>query len=366
MNNLALIWNRVLLLGLLVLLGFLAWFFSDIVAYLMISAVLWFILTPLVNFLDHTSIQGKSLPRWLATLLSMVSFIVVVFLLSLLFIPMAIEQAAILGNIEIDVLIDELAGPFERFENWLIEADLSEDPRGQAEIYIQDKVIGFFGQVGDVLGYIFSLTGNLLTGTFAVAFITFFFLKDESLVKRIILGATPDRFDDQIRRVLSNAKRLLSRYFIGLILQISLISTLVTVGLSILGVENALLIGLFAGFINVIPYIGPLIGMVFGLFIVFTGQIDAGIGDGTTFVMWMTLIIFLIVQTCDNIIFQPLIFSNSVNAHPLEIFLIIFIAGKLGGIVGMICAIPGYTLIRIIAKEFLTQFKIVQNLTKNI
>ena len=166
---------------------------------------------------------------------------------------------------------------------------------------------------------------------------------------------------------MSNAKRLLSRYFIGLLIQVLSITTLVSLGLTILGIENALLIGLFAGFINVIPYLGPLIGTLFGLFVVFTSNFQLGIDAELGWLMLKTLSVFVVVQTLDNIVFQPLIFSNSVNVHPLEIFLIIFIAaGKLGGPVGMICAIPAYTLIRIIAKEFLTQFEIVKNLTKNI
>ena len=109
-----------------------------------------------------------------------------------------------------------------------------------------------------------------------------------------------------------------------------------------------------------------MIGTAFGLFVVFTAQLQLGVELPLMPILLKVLVVFLLVQTLDNIMFQPLIFSNSVNAHPLEIFLIIFIAGKLGGIVGMICAIPAYTLFRIIAKEFFTQFKIVQNLTKNI
>jgi len=76
--------------------------------------------------------------------------------------------------------------------------------------------------------------------------------------------------------------------------------------------------------------------------------------------------VFLIIQLLDNILFQPIIFSNSVNAHPLEIFLVISIGGTLGGIPFMILAIPGYTVLRIVAKEFLSEFKIVQDLTKRL
>ncbi|MBI1183689.1 AI-2E family transporter [bacterium] len=358
--------NKILLALVLALLFFLAWFFSDILAYVLISAVIWFILTPVVNFLDYTSVKGKSLPRWLATILSMLLFAGLITALGMYFIPRAVDQASVLTDLDVSELRTRFAKQLNRFEDILVKYNISKNPEADIEDYIKTKVVSFFGQVGDVFGYVFSMTGNFIVGLFAVFFITFFFLKDESLVKRIIQGATPERHEQKISRVLTNAKRLLSRYFIGLMIQVSIISTLVTLGLTFLGIENALLIGLFAGIINVIPYIGPIIGTSFGLFVVFTAQLQGGVDVSMGSTLLKVLIVFLVVQTLDNIVFQPIIFSNSVNAHPLEIFLIIFIAGKVGGIVGMICAIPAYTLFRIIAKEFLTQFKIVQNLTKNI
>ena len=363
MNSVA---NKIILGAFAIMLIFLAWFFSDIVAYVLISAVFWFILTPVVNFLDYTSIKGKSLPRWLATILCMLIFGFLITSLGMFFIPKAVEQGAVLTELDVKEVVKSFENEINELEQTLVTYNISQDPEQEVERYIKDKVLSFFGQMGNVFGYLFSLTGNVIVGLFAVFFITFFFLKDESLVKRIIEGATPDKHTEKVTRVMSNAKRLLSRYFIGLLIQITLISTLVTAGLSVLGIENALLIGLFAGFINVIPYIGPMIGTFFGLFVVFTGNFQLGIDAELGYLLFKTLLVFLAVQTLDNIVFQPFIFSNSVNAHPLEIFLIIFMAGKLGGPLGMICAIPAYTLIRIIAKEFLTQFKIVKNLTKNI
>ena len=73
--------------------------------------------------------------------------------------------------------------------------------------------------------------------------------------------------------------------------------------------------------------------------------------------------VFLTMQMLDNFLLQPFIFSNSVKAHPLEIFIIILVGAKLGGITGMILAIPAYTVIRVIAKIFLSEFRIVQQIT---
>lgn len=355
--------SRVILFGLGIwALYHLVVYFGDVLAYVSVSVVIWFMLTPLVNFLDYTGIRGKSLPRWLAAALGMAIFVGLFVLLGTLFFPVIVEQASVLASIDQNELIKAITDEFTQVETWLSNNGMNL----QQEVGNYIDKVNIFGSMQSIAETTLSVAGNLIVAVFAVTFISFFFLKDESLVKRIIVGATPNKYMNHVNRVLSNAKKLLSRYFLGLAIQVTLIATMVTIGMSIIGVENAFLIGFFAGFINVIPYIGPIIGSAFGLFIVFTTQIEVGINDSTGTLMLYALLVFVVVQVLDNFVFQPLIFSNSVNAHPLEIFLIIFIAGTLGGVLGMICAIPAYTLIRIIAKEFLTQFKVVQNLTKNI
>ena len=77
-------------------------------------------------------------------------------------------------------------------------------------------------------------------------------------------------------------------------------------------------------------------------------------------------IVFAITQLIDNIVLQPLIYGNSVHAHPLEIFLVILLAGSMAGIPGMILAIPGYTVLRVILREFFNKYKLVETLTKNL
>lgn len=344
-----------------------AWYFSDVLAYIIIAAVVSFLLTPLVNKLDNIHYKEKYFPRWLATIIAMLTLIAVFVGIGFVFIPLLIHQVEVLTKVDYQQLAMNLQEPLHKLELWFIKLGV-EDPEAQLQSYIQETASSLvsFTQVGDLINIVLGLTGNVVIGFFAVTFITFFFLKDEHLVKRIILGTTPDAIVDKVATSISNSKKILSRYFLGLLIQVSLISTLVTLGLTIMGVENALLIGFFAGIINVIPYIGPIFGIVFGLFVAITTNLDVGASSQLISLLSTVLIVFLIVQMLDNFVFQPLIFANSVKAHPLEIFILIFIAGKLAGIIGMICAIPAYSLIRIFAKEFLTEFKIVKNLTKNL
>jgi predicted PurR-regulated permease PerM len=163
-----------------------------------------------------------------------------------------------------------------------------------------------------------------------------------------------------------DTKRLLTRYFIGILFDMLFVAALTTISLSLLGVRNALLIGMFAGLVNVIPYVGPLIGATFGILIGVTSNIGLDFHTQLLPLIYKIATSFLIIQLLDAMVFQPLVISNIVKAHPLEIFIVILIAGSLAGIGGMIVAIPVYTILRIIAKEFLNNFKIIQKLTSKL
>lgn len=161
-------------------------------------------------------------------------------------------------------------------------------------------------------------------------------------------------------------KNLLSRYFVGLLLQIFILFVIYTVVLLIVGIENAVVIAFLCALFNIIPYLGPIIGGSIMIILTMTSNLGA---DFSAVILPKTGWVFLglvIGQLVDNFFSQPFIFSSSVKSHPLEIFLIIIIAGLLFGVVGMIIAVPGYTAIKVILKEFLADNKIVMSLTKNL
>jgi predicted PurR-regulated permease PerM len=132
------------------------------------------------------------------------------------------------------------------------------------------------------------------------------------------------------------------------------------------GTSHVLIIALFAALINVIPYIGPLIGFVFGITVGVVTHLDLNFYSELLPMLGYMTIVFGVVQLLDNFVVQPMIFSNSVKAHPLEIFLVILAAGMVAGIFGMVVAIPTYTIIRVVAKEFFSQHRFVKKLTENI
>ena len=191
-------------------------------------------------------------------------------------------------------------------------------------------------------------------------------MKDAYLLKELVENLTPMRYQNEIDNILSQSKYLLSRYFFGLLIELSTMMTLLSIGLTVFGVKNSLLIGFFGGLMNVIPYLGPIIGATVGVLLAVSTSLSYGMYSEIISLVFIVIGVFASANLLDNVVLQPLIYSNSVKAHPVEIFIVILVAGSMAGIPGMILAIPSYTVLRIIAKEFLSQFSVVQKLTRNI
>jgi len=182
----------------------------------------------------------------------------------------------------------------------------------------------------------------------------------------MIATLIPDKYEKQSVQAINETSGLLIRYFTGVLGQMTVITIFVSILLSILGVKNALLIGFFAALMNVIPYVGPIIGAGFAAIITVSSNLDVSFYDVLLPQLLRVFGVFAIMQMFDNFILQPNIFSKSVKAHPLEIFIVIMVGAKLGGVGGMVLAIPFYTVLRVIAKVFLSEFKVVQRITKGL
>jgi predicted PurR-regulated permease PerM len=123
---------------------------------------------------------------------------------------------------------------------------------------------------------------------------------------------------------------------------------------------------LIIGTLNVIPYVGPWLGGIIGIIMGIASNLDMSFTGVVLPMVTYMLIVIIITQAIDNIVFQPVIFSNSVNAHPLEIFIVILAAGSFAGVAGMILAIPSYTVFRVIGREFFNNFKAVKRITSGL
>ncbi|SHJ39495.1 AI-2E family transporter [Pseudozobellia thermophila] len=351
-----------ILVGIALLLYFL-YQIQSVIAYLAIAAVIALIGRPIVRFLR----DRLKLPNTLAVILTMAFMVAILAGIIALFVPLISEQGKNLSLLDIDQLQQNLDTLYQEITDFI---GASPDVVGEIiqESHIEETIVDRLdiGFIPNFLNSFVNVLSSASIGLFSVLFISFFFLKDSKLFERGILTFVPKNKETGTINSINKINSLLSRYFVGLLLQIFILFVIYTITLLIVGIENAIVIAFLCALFNIIPYVGPIIGGA--IMIVLTMTSNLGM-DFSTVILPKTgyvLIGLTIGQLVDNFFSQPFIFSNSVKSHPLEIFLIIIIAGLLFGVVGMIVAVPGYTAIKVILKEFLAEYKVVKSLTKSL
>lgn len=352
---------------LIILAGFLIWKFSAIIVYVIIAAIFSLIGQPIVKLLDRIKIKKFKFPHLLSSIITLLVIIIVVLSFFSLIVPLIVNQTSNLADIDIQSVVNSLETPINKLELFLKEYGFLNQNKNIQTLFKNDisNILSFIS-VPNTINSIVSYIGNVFVAFFAISFFTFFFLKDEHLLVNGIMLITPEKYQDNISNILRSCKRLLSRYFIGLCIDVTLVISLISIGMNIIGLQNTFIIGFFAGIFNVVPYIGPLIGGALGVLIAITGNLDMDFYTQMLPMVYKMIAVFVSVNTLDAFLFQPTIYASSVKARPLEIFTVILMSSTLFGILGMIIAVPSYTVIRIVAKEFLSKLRVVQKLTENI
>lgn len=332
---------------------------QTVIVYLIVSLVLTLIANPIVEFFK----RRLRFSNILAVTSTMIVIILILIGFMMLFIPLMISQGenlSLLNTHEIETNLIQLANKIYMFlESHNINSEYLIRETNLASKFNFEFIPAF-------LNSIVGTVGSFGMGLASVLFITFFFLKDKLLFITGIKTILPDQHEKKIINSLFKINDLLSRYFIGLLIQLFIVFILYLSVLLIFDIENAFIIAFICAVLNIIPYVGPLISSILAAILSMINNLG---GDFQTEVMPTTLFVlvgFWIVQLIDNNISQPFIFSKSVNSHPLEIFLVILISGFLFGIMGMIIAVPFYTILKVVGKEFFPDNKIIQIVTKNI
>ena len=361
----------IILIGVLSIVGVLCWYFRSVLIYVILAFVVSLISLPLVRLMRKVRIKDKSAPDWLLAILSILIVIVGLLLVVTQVIPVIvniIREAAVFNDMKLsDSDISETVN------GWVMGMfpNLGPDFDAISVIldYLKNATSGF--SITGLLGSVAGVVADLAIGLFAVVFISFFFVKDEKLFSRIVAALVPDHIEASVTVAIGDIEHLLSRYFVGLLLEMLGVALFNFLGLWLIariGANYALGIAFIAGILNIIPYVGPIIGEVLGVLLCMVLKYGAGVGLGVN--IWIfaliVLAIMLGVQLIDNFVLQPLIYSTSIQASPLEIFIVMLMAGHVGGIVGMLAAIPTYTVIRVIAGRFFYDKKIVRRLMPDL
>ncbi|MBT7091733.1 MAG: AI-2E family transporter, partial [Bacteroidetes bacterium] len=325
---------------------------------------------PLVDVMQKIRIRKWHFPRWLCSLFTLLIIWVLIIFFFRFFIPLLAKEFQYFSSLDIQSVLENLREPIAELEHFVDEFKLTGDEEFTVEAWATETITSVMGleRITSFARGVAGTVGNIFVAFVVISFTSFFFMKEARLFENSLILFFPEEQEQKIRNALSSISRFLKRYFIGVSLQVTGIILLNAVGLSIVGLDfsTAVTIALVSGVLNVIPYVGPLIGLLIGLTIGTAVSIPMDFYTELLPRLVFIIIAMEITQVIDNILFQPLIFAKSVKAHPLEIFLVIISAGTLGGVVGMILAVPTYTVIRVVAKEFLSQSKLVQKLTERL
>jgi predicted PurR-regulated permease PerM len=346
------------------------WYFREIVVYILVSGVFSIMGRPLVDLFCRIKIRNWHFPRPIGAFLTLLIIWGIIVLFFYIFIPLVTSQINQLSSIDSSRIVQIVEGPIKKVENLFraFNKDIAKETSLQDYIILKVAGVLNINLLQNFIGSLAGILGNILVAIFSITFITFFFLKDQHLFFESILIWVPDRYVGNVTRALYSIKRLLTRYFIGIIIQSTCIMILVTIGMTIVGIDfqQALVMGLILGIINVIPYVGPWLGLFIAIIMGVASHMNQDFNTVVIPLVTYMIIVEAIVHTIDNVVFQPVIFSNSVKAHPLEIFIVVLASGFAAGVPGMILGIPAYTVLRVFAREFFNNFRAVQIITSSL
>lgn len=371
LSNVEKLAKYLIIVGIIAVVCSVCWYFSTVLIYIVLAFVVSLISRPVARLMGKIRIKGKSAPDWLLSILSIILVIALLMMVILLVIPVItriINDASLFSNIN-----SSDANFSDTINKWIIGIfpSLGEDfdAIGTLFNYLKGMLANF--DITGLIGSVGSIVIDLAIGLFAVVFISFFFVKNENLFSNIVAALVPDRIEASVTESIVDIEHLLSRYFVGLILEMFCVALLNFLGLWLIArisVSYALGIAFIAGILNILPYVGPILGEILGALLGMVLHYGAGVGLDVNIWIFALIIlaIMLTVQLVDNFVLQPIIYSTSIQATPLEIFIVMLMAGHIGGILGMLAAIPAYTIIRVIAGRFFYDKKIVQRLMPDI
>lgn len=346
------------------------WYCFDIIAYILISVIVAFVGRPIVNLLGKVRIGEWKPNNALKATIALLCIWSAAIMFFYWIVPLVYGEFNSLRSVDAEALIKSLDKPLTTAEEYLRGFGLvKSDADLKSTIMVAAGSVFNLTGITDMFSKLAEALSTIAIGVFSVTFISFFFLKDSGLFTKMVLTFSPTRYEEQVKSALNSCEKLLIRYSVGLLLEMMAVMTLNTIGLSIVGldIKQCLVISMITGFMVIIPYIGPIIGMLVGLSIVVVT--DIGTVDFATVLLPRLIymeIVFLLTKGFDVFIFQPYVYGSSVHAHPLEVFLILLIAGSVAGIPGMIFAIPAYTILRVVLVEFFSKYNLVQKITAGI
>lgn len=325
----------------IILIGYFSYVFSDIIFMLIISILFALIFDPVVKMLEKIGLK-----RTTAIFIIIIANSALLFFIISYLIPILSLQMDTLGKSITKSNIKELLNAIDKRVVKIMPLIKPGTISVKIENFLTSLFVGSIGEISNLISSLLSTIAILVV----IPFMTFFLLRDNKELKKGILNIIPNKYFEMSYWVIMKISIQLGRFVRGWILDASIVGLLSGIGLSILGIDNAIPIGIVAGIGHLIPYFGPIIGGIPAIII--------SIMQFGDFSMLPNIILmFLIIYTIDNGFVQPNVFSKSVDMHPLVIILLILIGSQIMGVLGMLLAVPTATVIRTAAKEIYFAYK---------
>ena len=310
---------------------------------LIVTLLFYYILRPLVRFLTK-----RGLPKIAAVI---ISFILILGLLVVSGVPLGrtiMSESSLLLNAELPKMLEFAQ---EKMNDLSTSGDLdflwTEKIIERASELIE-KIVPVLG--GGLFSGIYSVV-NLLMALLLVPFILFYFLKDATVFAKEIIDVFPQGYRNEAKGVLLDFDKTLSSYITGQGLVCLIIGVLMYVGYLVIGLPYALVLALFSMISAVIPFLGPVLGIVPAVLVGLSYDV---------FILIKILAIMLIVQQLEGTLITPQIMGKTTQTHPVTIIIVLLLSASLFGFVGILLAIPSYAILKVAIKNGIAVYKIIK------
>ncbi|UOE57503.1 AI-2E family transporter [Bacillus sp. CMF12] len=299
----------------------------------LIAGILYYILRPLVRLVS------KSLPK--------TASIIVIFAVVL---GLGYFGFHAIGNL-IGSQVTELSGNLPaKMEDLSDETEKVVEKNNMGMFsydHLKNKVLNFLETIlsgaGKNVIKVFSTITSIVTVIVVVPFILFYFLKDDHKLRPFLLKYLPDKHEEEGNKILADIDKTLFSYVTGQFIVAVVDGVLMYIGYMIIGLEYALTLAFFAMFLTVVPFLGPVLGIIPAVFI--------GLLQGPGMVLKIILVL-IAVQLLEGNLVSPHVMGKRLNLHPLTVIIILMAAGSIYGFIGILIAIPFYSVVKVLVKDF--------------
>lgn len=355
----------------ILIIGGICWYFKSVLIYILVAVIVSLIAKPVFKLLQKLHIKNIRFPDWFLAAISLLIVIGILLGIITVTVPIVYGMLSGISTASINESVSGLSVPLHNLNEFLISTfpKLGQDYRVEVAVVEEIQKLINTGTFTSIIGTTATFITNFGIGLFSVVFIGFFFIKDDGLFTRIVCALVPDKHEEMTEKAIADIGYLLSRYFTGVVIEVCGVGLVNFLGLYFIanmGFNVSIGIAFITGVTNIIPYVGPLIGgcigTILGLTIKYTSVVAIGLDLGFWMFAVILISIFCVTQLIDNFVYQPIIYSTSIKSTPLEIFIVLLIVGHMAGPLGMIIAIPTYTVFRVIAFRFFGNIKAIKRL----